>query len=111
MALEDLHVSTPEAAARALASAPPTEASRVGHQPPPRLADGVELVGEFEGSGFKKPPYIARRADGQVVQMPKPLYQLAEEIDGESTFEEIAERFSHSIKRKVQPADAEMLIE
>src|SRR5438067_11105746 len=101
MALEDLYVSTPEAAVRALVSAPPTEVSRDGDEPPPRLADGVELIGEFEGSGFKQPPFIVRRADGQVVQMPKPLYQLAEQIDGGSNLEQIAARFSHAIRRKV----------
>src|SRR5438270_6539074 len=40
-------------------------------QPPPGLADGVELIGEYAGSGFRDAPYIARRADGQVIQMAK----------------------------------------
>ena len=31
------------------------------------LADGVELIGEFEGSGFREPPLLARRGDGQMV--------------------------------------------
>jgi hypothetical protein len=31
-------------------------------------AHGIELIGEFEGSGFKVTPHLARRADGQVVQ-------------------------------------------
>src|SRR5947209_18410569 len=109
MALEDVYVSSPEAAIRAL-SAPPTKVSQV-HEPPPRLADGVELIGEFEDSGFKKPPYIARRADGQVVQMPKPLYQLAEQIDGESSLEQIAAGFSHAIRRAVQAEDVKLLID
>jgi putative peptide zinc metalloprotease protein len=30
-----------------------------------RRADGVELIGEYEDSGYKEPPAIARRADGQ----------------------------------------------
>ena len=29
-------------------------------------AHGIELIGEFEGSGFKAPPLLARRADGQI---------------------------------------------
>jgi len=32
-------------------------------------AHGIELIGEFEGSGFKVTPHLARRADGQVVQL------------------------------------------
>lgn len=39
----------------------------------PRLAD-IELIGEFADSGFKEPPFIARRSDGQVVQLPVMLY-------------------------------------
>src|SRR5436190_19944371 len=58
---------------------------------PPRLAPGVELVGEFEGSGFKQPPMIARRADGQAVQLPALLYTVAEQIDGERDHEAIAQ--------------------
>lgn len=110
MALEDLYVGSPDAAVRALVSAPLT-ASPVDDDPSPRLADGVELIGEFEGSGFKRPPFIVRRADGQVIQMPKPLYQLAEQIDGESSLDQIAMRFSHAIKRKVQGQDVRTLID
>ena len=79
--------------------------------PPPQLADGVELIGEFEDSGFKQPPYIARRADGQVVQMAPLLYALAEEVDGTSRHDEIAERLSHRIKRGVTGEMAEALID
>ncbi|MFL5884332.1 MAG: hypothetical protein ACJ77M_04620 [Thermoleophilaceae bacterium] len=77
----------------------------------PRLADGVELIGEFEGSGFKEPPYIARRADGQVVQMPPLLYAVAEEIDGDRSLEEIGERVSHRARRGVTGEMVEMLVE
>jgi putative peptide zinc metalloprotease protein len=112
MALEDLYVSTPDAAVRALASADPVGVSAAQDgDPAPRLSDGVELIGEFEDSGFKTAPYIARRADGQVVQMPKPLYQLAEHIDGASSLEQIAARFSHTIRRKVQAQDVRTLID
>ncbi|MDQ6777970.1 MAG: hypothetical protein M3071_17570 [Actinomycetota bacterium] len=122
---EDIQVSTPAAAADALAS-PPTElheAATEPHEPvpklteptdaeaPPRLADGVELIGEFEDSGFKQAPFIARRADGQVVQLPKMLYHLAEQIDGEATVENIAQRFGDAIKRQVEASDVQMLID
>jgi putative peptide zinc metalloprotease protein len=77
----------------------------------PRLAAGVELIGEFEDSGFKQPPYIARRADGQVVQMAPLLYALAEEIDGRRGHAAIAERLSHRVQRGVTGEMAEMLID
>jgi putative peptide zinc metalloprotease protein len=107
---EDVHVSSAEGAAEALAT-PAAEASANGASAPPRLADGIELIGEFEDSGFKRAPYIARRADGQVVQLPKMLYDLAEQIDGEADFEEIAGRFSDAIERRVGAGDVQMLVE
>lgn len=86
-------------------------ASAIATVQAPRLADGLELVGEFADSGFKRPPFIARRADGQVVQMHAMLYRLAELIDGRSSTEEIATRYSEAIQRLVKPADVEMLID
>jgi hypothetical protein len=76
----------------------------------PRLAPGVELLGRFEDSGFKEPPYLARRADGQVVQMAPLLHALAEEIDGERTFAEIGDALSHRIRRGVTADMVEMLV-
>ncbi|MEA2194824.1 MAG: putative peptide zinc metalloprotease protein, partial [Solirubrobacteraceae bacterium] len=81
------------------ASAPPAGAAL-----PPRLAEGIELVGRFEDSGFKEAPYIARRSDGQMVQMPPMLYALAEAIDGKADEDELARRFSDRIERQVEPA-------
>src|SRR3954462_9550156 len=81
------------------APAPPPSA-----EPPPRLADGIELVGEYQDSGFKDPPYIVRRGDGQVIQLPKLLYQLAEQVDGARGYDEIGEALSHAIGRGV-PGD------
>jgi hypothetical protein len=31
----------------------------------PRLAGGVELLGEYKDSGYSRPPSLVRRADGQ----------------------------------------------
>ncbi len=78
---------------------------------PPRLADGVELIGEFEDSGFKEAPFIARRSDGQVVQLPAMLFRLAEQVDGRRGYQEIADGFSDAIERRVEASDAQMLIE
>jgi putative peptide zinc metalloprotease protein len=78
----------------------------------PRIADGVELIGRFEGSGFKEPPFIARRgADHQVVQMAPLLFALADEVDGTRSYDEIAEALSHRIERGVTGEMVEMLIE
>ncbi len=95
-----------------LATAAPTDSlSGGGAEAPPRLAAEIDLIGEFEDSGFKQAPFIARRSDGQVVQMPELLYRLAEQVDGRAGVEEIAERFSHAIERNVESADVRMLID
>ncbi len=48
----------------------------------PRLAEGVELLGEYQGSGYSQPPSLVRRADGQVIQMSALLYGVTCRIDG-----------------------------
>ena len=55
---------------------PPPQEAPTGQ--PPRLAPGTELVGEYEQSGLEDAPYIAKRADGQLVQLPQLLYLVAE---------------------------------
>jgi putative peptide zinc metalloprotease protein len=57
-------------------------------------ADGIELIGEFEGSGFKDTPHLARRADGQVVQLSELLFAVAEAADGHRDLHEVAHEVS-----------------
>jgi putative peptide zinc metalloprotease protein len=42
----------------------------------PRLAPGTELAGEFVGAGYREPPHLVYREDGQVVQLPVVLYHV-----------------------------------
>jgi putative peptide zinc metalloprotease protein len=79
--------------------------------PPPRLADGLELIGKYEGSGFKEEPYLVRRADGQVIQLPELLYLVAEQIDGTRDYAGIGERVSERFGRGLETDDARMLVE
>ena len=78
---------------------------------PPRLADGVELLGRFEDSGYKEPPYMARRGDGQMIQLPPLLYLVAERLDGQRGYEQIAAEVSEAVGRGLDPDDARMLVE
>src|SRR5437763_5656433 len=86
-----------------LSEGPPTDK--------PRLTRGLDLIGQYEGSGFKEPPYIARRADGQVVQLAPLLYLIAELADGERTNEEIAAAVSEAIQRGVSADNVRQLVE
>jgi putative peptide zinc metalloprotease protein len=79
--------------------------------PPPQLAEGIELIGEYEDSGYKEAPSIARRADGQVIQLPAILYQVAESIDGRRTYEEIAERVTEATSRGLGPEEIKYLVD
>jgi putative peptide zinc metalloprotease protein len=102
----------PEKAEAADAATEPRAAAE-GVQPAaaPRLAAGIELIGEYKESGYKEPPYIARRADGQTIQMPRLLYVVAEQVDGRRGFDEIAERVSETFGRPVSADNVRVLVE
>ena len=74
-----------------------------------RRPDGVELIGEFEGSGFKNAPLLARRADGQVVQLTKLLYAVAEAADGRRDLQAVADVVSERCGRAVTAANVAAL--
>ena len=61
-----------------------TTESAVATQAADRRADGVELIGEMVGSGYRVPPSLVRRADGQTIQLTPLLYSILREIDGRS---------------------------
>src|SRR5690349_4534274 len=77
----------------------------------PSLAEGVELIGEYEGSGFKVPPSIVQRSDGQVIQLPPLLYSVAAKADGQHDVDQIAEDVSAEIGRGLDGSQVEFLIE
>ena len=77
----------------------------------PRLAEGLDLMGVYEGSGFKEQPYLARRADGQVVQISHLLYLIVEAMDGERDLEEIARRVTEGFGRTVSADNVRYLLE
>jgi putative peptide zinc metalloprotease protein len=58
---------------------PPTA---VGDDPVRRLAEGTELLGEYQDSGYQTPKFLVRRADGQIMQLPLLLYRVACSLDG-----------------------------
>lgn len=76
---------------------------------PPRLAEGVELIGESAGSGYKEPPALARRGDGQVIQLTRLLYLIAEAADGTRDEAAIAEVVSERFDKRVSPDNVRTL--
>jgi hypothetical protein len=76
-----------------------------------RRADGVELIGEFEDSGFKAPRLLAQRGDGQVVQLTELLYAITAASDGRRDVQAVAEAVSKQCGRKVTAGNAAFLAE
>src|SRR5437868_3712392 len=77
----------------------------------PRLAEGIELLGEYRDSGFKQAPYLARRADGQVLQLPRLLYLVAENADGRRNYEQIAQAVTQGFGRGVSEDNVRVLVD
>ena len=77
----------------------------------PRLAPGVELIGEYQGSGFQESRFIVCRADGQVIQLPRLLYLLAAILDGQRDLAQVAAALSAEFGRVVQARQVSYLID
>lgn len=67
----------------------------------PRLTPGVELIGEYQGSGFQQSRFLVRRADGQVIQLSRLLYLLATAVDGQRDLVQVAATVSEQFGRVV----------
>ncbi|MGO4536248.1 hypothetical protein [Leifsonia sp. 2MCAF36] len=77
----------------------------------PTRAGGVELLGAMRGSGYREPPSLARRIDGQTLQLTPLLYATLDEVDGRSTLTQIAARVSSRTGRLVRAADVAQLVD
>src|SRR5688572_20783207 len=99
---------------RAGAEAPPRP---LRHEPMtivadvPARPDGLELIGEMVGSGYRTPPSLVRRQDGQTLQVTPLLYGVLEAVDGRRTYAEIAQLVSERSGRSVAASDVEALVE
>ena len=88
----------------------PSPPGTAGAAPAPRLADGVELLGEYQDSGYSQPPSLVRRPDGQVIQMSPLLYQVTCRIDGSRDPAAIAELVSEDLGRSLDADQVRYLI-
>jgi putative peptide zinc metalloprotease protein len=77
---------------------------------PPRLIDGVELLGPYRGSGLKNPPYLVRRGD-TILQISQLLHTVAFGADGRRDLDEIAALASTRLDRQLSADDVRSLIE
>jgi putative peptide zinc metalloprotease protein len=77
----------------------------------PRLADGVEVLGELSGSGYQDAPTLVRRSDGQTLQVTPLLAQLVDVVDGHRDHAELAEELSNRIGKEATASDVGFLLE
>ena len=77
----------------------------------PRRPDGLELLGEYEDSGFRRRSYLARRPDGQVVRLSRLLYLVASGADGRRDLSALADWVGDRFGRPVSGENVRFLIE
>lgn len=77
----------------------------------PVRADGIQLLGETKGSGYREAPSLVRRADGQTLQLTRLLYLVLEAMDGTRGIEEIANHASTGSGRLVSADNVRTLID
>ena len=63
------------------------------------------------GSGYKEPPSLVRRADGQMIQLTPLLFEVLGAIDGRRTYDEIAAEVTTAYGKQVSAANIATLVD
>jgi putative peptide zinc metalloprotease protein len=93
-------------------SSPPC--SPFGAEPAPhplRLLPGSELLGPVDGSALQEPPHLVRRPDGQVVQLSRLLYVVAEHARPEVGLADMATQVGAALDLRIRPDQVAYLLE
>ena len=90
---------------------PPRAVSSTAPHDPLRLLSGVELLGRVEGSGLREAPYYVRRADGEVVQLSRLLYVVAEHAGPGRSLEEIGLAAGAELQLNISPEQVHYVLE
>jgi putative peptide zinc metalloprotease protein len=67
----------------------------------PARADDLLLLGTMVGSGYRTPPALVRRGDGQTLQLTPLLYQVLNAVDGRRSCAEVADVVRGVMRRDV----------
>ncbi|RAX18218.1 hypothetical protein DC347_01730 [Pseudarthrobacter sp. AG30] len=94
-----------------LAQEPPGQGRTTAGARLPALADGVQLLGTAEGSGYREPPALVRRGDGQTLQLTRLLYLVLEAADGNRDLDGIARHASDGSGRLVSAENVRTLMD
>ncbi len=77
----------------------------------PTRPDGLQLIGEMEGSGYRSPPSLVRRADGQTLQVTPLLYAVLEAVDGSRGYDQVADAVRERTGKPVTSGNVRTLVE
>lgn len=69
--------------------------------PAPRRAAGMQLHGQYQGSGYREPRYLVVRIDGQAVHLTRMLYLALQALDGARSTAEAAAMVSSHLDREL----------
>ncbi|MDP9093161.1 MAG: hypothetical protein M3N95_09535 [Actinomycetota bacterium] len=101
-------LTAPQAAGGGAAALPPgTSAS----DDIPAQAAGLELLGQMAGTGYRKPPSLVRRHDGQVLQLTPLLYLVLDSLDGRRSYADVATHVTEMAGRAVDAAAVRTLVD
>ncbi len=77
----------------------------------PTRPDGLQLIGEMEGSGYRVPPSLVRRGDGQTLQLTPLLYAVLEAVDGTRGYDGVAEAVREATGKPVSGDNVRQLVD
>jgi hypothetical protein len=87
----------------------------------PTLAEGVELVGEFKGSGYREPPQLVRLPNRQLVRLAPLLYLVVKALhdhrhlvgrgNGRAALAEVADAVSHAAGARLSAEQVVFLVD
>jgi putative peptide zinc metalloprotease protein len=77
----------------------------------PTLAPGLQLLGRYEGSGFRDDHFLVARADGQVVHLSALLYHVLAELAPDRTADDVARAVSARVGKVLPPDGVRFLLE
>ena len=77
----------------------------------PRLVDGTQLLGPYQGSGCVEAPYLVRRPDGSIAEVSRLLHLVAAALDGKRQVTDIAATLSIELGRRLTAENVSYLIE
>src|SRR4051795_2983602 len=90
---------------------PPLATAAALTQAPLTPAEGLELLGEVHGSGYKDGACLVRRSDGQMVQLGPLMYALLECTDGQRDAGQLAAAMTERLGRRVEAEHVARLAE